>query len=466
MPELVAIVLTSWVAVCVFLFWKLPGRDAAVIAIVGGWAALPIGRYPASVFEWPIGNGGSAHALVVPAGILINKVTAIGLGCLAGSMLFGWAGLRRVRPSWADLPVVAWCLVPVASALSNGLSLVEGLDQSRYLALAWGVPYLMGRAYLADGEGLRRLGLGFVVAGTVYAPLCLAEFLWRPFLYGAVYGPHPYQLEGSARWLGFRPLVFQEHGNQLGIWMASAAVAAVWLWRSGRLTVPAGVRGGAVAAGLVTVCLLCQSHTAVVLMAAALVPLWFLGRGASAGGSGPKAFRSTTAVAGCVFLVAAAAVAVKAAADPRAREWVRGTFASAGKTSFTWRLARSEESLRLVAERPVLGWGQADWSDRPDRKFLNPVNLGLWLLASGMYGAVGIVAWTSLLLLPEISTFRRLPPWLWLSPSTSGVALAAVLLLMNLIDSLLNSTWVVPLTAAAGGLNGWSLRKGRETAGD
>ena len=83
-----------------------------------------------------------------------------------------------------------------------------------------------------------------------------------------------------------------------------------------------------------------------------------------------------------------------------------------------------------------------------------------------MYGAVGIVAWTSLLLLPEISTFRRLPPWLWLSPSTSGVALAAVLLLMNLIDSLLNSTWVVPLTAAAGGLNGWSLRKGRETAGD
>jgi hypothetical protein len=40
------------------------------------------------------------------------------------------------------------------------------------------------------------------------------------------------------------------------------------------------------------------------------------------------------------------------------------------------------------------------------------------------------------------------------------------LLALNLADSLLNSAWILPMTAAAGGLNGWSSRRDRERASD
>jgi hypothetical protein len=93
--------------------------------------------------------------------------------------------------------------------------------------LAWGVPYVLGRLYLGGNEELRRFGLGLVVAGPFSVPLAVLEFVAGPFLYRAVYGHHPYETEGAERLLGHRPLLFLEHGNQFGIWVAVAAIAAV-----------------------------------------------------------------------------------------------------------------------------------------------------------------------------------------------------------------------------------------------
>src|SRR5207249_3986432 len=149
---------------------------------------------------------------------------------------------------WLDAPMIGWCLVPIASTLANGQPLAEGLAQTRYLALAWGVPYLMGRIYLGSDESLLRLGLALVLGGLLYVPLGLLEFVDGPFFYALAYGSHPYQTEGAARFVGQRPIVFLEHGNQLGIWIASAAVAAVWLWWSGRMRSVGRVPGKVAAA--------------------------------------------------------------------------------------------------------------------------------------------------------------------------------------------------------------------------
>jgi hypothetical protein len=163
-----------------------------LICVIGEWALLPTGSYPESIFREPLGSGVSMHAVAIPTSLLVNKATAIALGCLAGSMLFDWPAIRHVRPSWVDLPILAWCLVPVASALANGLRPTEGLAQARYLMLAWGIPYFMGRVYLTNGDALRRLAWGLVLAGVLYVPLCLVEFIHWPFLYGWIYGAHPY----------------------------------------------------------------------------------------------------------------------------------------------------------------------------------------------------------------------------------------------------------------------------------
>jgi hypothetical protein len=457
MPDLVPLALAAWVVACVALFARLPGRDAALIAMVGGWAVLPTASYPPSAFAAaaPEGFGGSMHAVALPAATLASKATAIGLGCLAGALLFDWRSLRRVRPSWADLPMAAWCVVPTASALSNGLPLSGGLAQAGYLVLAWGVPYLLGRAYLADSDGLARFGRAWVLAGVAYVPVCLAEFAAGPFLYHRAYGPHPYEFDGAARVLVWRPLGMMEQGNQLGMWAATAAVAAVWLWRSGRLPRVAGLPGGAVAGALAAVCLVCQSLGAAVLMAlASALPLL---RRAPRAVRRPAVLVASAVLA--VALAAAAAVAVKAGTGGGARELVRSAFGRVGKGSFVWRLGRYEDNLPRLAARPVLGWGRADWSAAPDGRFSDPVAQGLWCMAAGAYGAVGAASLYAALTVPAVAALRRLPSRAWLSPSGSAVALAAALLAINLVDSLLNSTWIVPLTAGAGGLNSWALRK-------
>lgn len=454
MQAAVPALLASWVLATIALFGKRPGRDAALVSMIAGWAILPTATYPASVFGAPVGTGGSMHALAVPTTLAVNKATAIGLGCLVGVVLFDWAAVRRLRPLWLDAPVMGWCLVPIAAAMANALPVASGLAQARYLAMAWGVPYFLGRLYLGGDESLRRLGLGLVLAALVYVPLGLLEFLHGPFLYALVYGDHPYQVEGAVRLVGHRPLVFLEHGNQLGTWIACAAVAAGWLWRAGRLPAFSRLPAGGAAAALVVSCLLFQSHTAIGLMLAVLAPLALTHRSISPHRS---AFAATAAAVLVLVLVGATAVlAVEAGDTAGLRGKVRGVFREIGKGSFTWRLARSEENLARIAQRPALGWGRADWSAAGDGTFVNPVNVGFWLPALGMFGAVGLTCSAATLLLPVAEVIRKLPASAWIRGPCSAVALTAILLVVVAVDSLLNSLLLLPMLAGAGGINTWS----------
>ncbi|MFO0910983.1 MAG: hypothetical protein U0794_22040 [Isosphaeraceae bacterium] len=462
MEQVVPVVLLLGMLVSAALFRLLPARDALRFALVGGCVILPVAVYPASVFDEPYGRAGAAHALVIPTSILWNRGLALGLGCLAGAILFHWPALRTVRLRWVDAPIVAWCLVPLVSTQVNGLPLSLGLSQTRYLILTWGVPYLLGRAFLADSDSLRRLSLAFVVVGLASIPFVTLEFVISPWLYGGIYGRHPYQFEGMERLIGFRPLLLAEHGNQLGMMVVSSAVAAVWLWRAGRLPSWWGVAAWIWATALVAVAALAQSLGAILLGAVALAPLLWTssphahGSGWPGRGDDRRALVRAVAVMLTVGMLATIGLGVVAARDAGARSRVRSFFASVGKTSFTWRMARIEDSAERIAARPVLGWGQPDWSSN---RFRNPVNLSLWLLAAGMYGAVGVVALAALVGVPVVNTVRLLPPSSWSTPAGSAVVLMAVLVLINALDALSNSTWLIPLTAGIGGLNGWSLRR-------
>jgi hypothetical protein len=464
MEAVVPFVLAAWVGLTTGLFWKRPGRDAALLALFGGWALLPTGVYPAAVCADPVGSGGSMHALAVPTSLVINKALAIGLGCLVGVVLFDWPAVQRLRPTRLDAPILAWCLTPMASTVANRLPIAGGLAQTRYLVLAWGVPYALGRIYLGSPEALRRMGLALVLAGIVSVPLGVLEFVAGPFLYSSAYGRHPYLKEGAERLAGHRPLLFLEHGNQLGVWIAVSTVAAAWLWWSGRMASVARLPGRAVAAGLLTAGLAFQSHEALGVTLAVLALLPFSStpdRSRTPRQWSPKRRASAAVGAAVLALAVAGSVAVAAAGDPGGsglRGKVRGLFHGIGKSSFTWRLARSQENLPRIAERPVLGWGRADWSAGAGGTFFNPVNLGLWLLVSGMFGAVGLIAAGATLLVPVAEVLRRLPIAAWTAPGSAAVALAAVLLVVVAFDALFNSVVLLPLLAGAGGIHSWSTR--------
>src|SRR6185312_9557604 len=213
------------------------------------------------------------------------------------------------------------------------------------------------------------------------------------------------------------------------------------------------VPGGLLAASLIGITLLCQSHASILLMGMALLPL-LVGRVSR----GRAPWRGVVAV-----IVGLAVLAVFLLAARRGfnlaslRVDVAHFFRGISKSSFTWRLARSEEFLPIAMQRPWLGWARADW--RPEGlPFVNPVNLPLWLLALGMYGVVGLASLTATWLVPVARAIgRRHPSWLGPSGGTTGAMIALVAI--NYLDSFSNSTAILPILAAVGGLNSSSGRR-------
>lgn len=429
-------------------FRFLPGRVAASLALIGGWAVLPVADYPPTVIPEPGSLVSPMHALAVPTPILANKALAIGLGALVGIVAFDWGAVRRLRPRWIDAPLACWCLWPIVSALGNGLPIAEGLGQVRYLLLAWGVPYLMGRAYFTGENGLRAVLNAWAIAGLAYLPACLAEFVAGPFLYEVVYGPHPYRFDGAERAIGFRPLVFLEHGNQLGMWVATAAASAVGLWRSGRPASLLGMPIALAAALLAAQALACQSHGAILLLLAGLPMLLMVGRRGRGLTLDRGAILSLSVSAAIV-----AGVLLAAGAGPL-RSRARDLFRSIGKGSFTWRLARYEEMLPRAAGSPWIGLGRADWSAATDGTFADPAALGAWALIFGHYGAIAAAASLAVLAWPAARC--------WIVGPSSGrggasaivLATAGVIVAMNAGDALLNALILPPAIALAAGLGG------------
>jgi hypothetical protein len=69
----------------------------------------------------------------------------------------------------------------------------------------------------------------FVIAGMAYVPICLMEIFTGPQLYALLYGYQPHRWIGAQRYFGFRLIGLLEDGNQLGIWMPTSALIAIWL---------------------------------------------------------------------------------------------------------------------------------------------------------------------------------------------------------------------------------------------
>ena len=214
----------------------------------------------------------------LPSDYWTTKARVIGVALLLGVMAFDPGAWRRFRPSAFDLPMLGWCLCPMASGLANGVGPVGAMADSAYIFLAWGVPYLAGRIYFFDPEGIATLARGMVAGGLAYVPLCALEFAVGPRFYQWLYGFHPYRTPGMVRYVGYRPVVFLEDGNELGIWLAASAMTACWLWRSGRLRRFCGMPGWLVASALVAQSLLSQSAGAAFLLVAGLASMECLRR--------------------------------------------------------------------------------------------------------------------------------------------------------------------------------------------
>ncbi len=435
-------VLLAWIPISIFFFYRLPIRIAILLVFVAGWAVLPNANYAATTVAFPYWFLG----LGIASNYFLTKATITGFCGLLGLLLFDRHAVRRITLTFWDIPMVMWCIVPILSSIANRISISECIHAEVYQLLAWGIPYLLGRIYFSDTDSLRLAAQAFVVAGLLYIPICLVEVRFGPQLYAHTYGFLPFQWIGAKRYVGYRPIGFWEGGNQLGIWMGTSAMIAVWLWakRIGRHIL--GIPIAWAALSLLFTTILCQSGGSILLLLG-LLPFVFVSH---------KLFPRIMAVVLILGILGFAGLRLANFFSLRtlvhqnsAARYTAGFLKKIGRGSFGWRLRQDEVNVAVVLHKPLLGYGEWDWWSRGH---LRP--WGLWLLAFGMYGVFGLIALEAFQLAPVIRA-------VWFPIARSDIeylnlrhALAAAIL-MTAIDNLLNSSMILPLLLIIGGMSTW-----------
>jgi len=428
MSPFVDIAMACWTPLTICLFALLPPRRAVLASVIAGWMFLPVASYPV--------EGMPDY----------SKIAAIFISLLLGMLIFDSRRLFSLRFRRIDLPMLVWCMVPLASSLSNDLGIYDGLSGMLDRTIKWGLPYVAGRVYFNDLRGLRELAVGILLGALVYVPLCLYEMRMSPQLHYTFYGFYQHSFAQTRRFTGWRPMVFMDHGLMVGTWMASGSLIGVWLWASRSIRSLVQVRMVWIMPVLLLTTVLTKSVGAMLLLAAGMGALFMA-----------KHFR-TTAAAMCLMLVPPAYVAAR-----MANVWsgsdlvsvVSSLFDEERSQSFQTRLSNEDILKAQALQRPLLGWG--GWGrnrvlDANGRDI--SITDGLWVIAFGTNGFVGLASLFAVLLLPGVLLLSRKTTRHWDAIHFAPVVALTMVVLLYAIDCLHNAMVNPVYTLAIGGLAG------------
>lgn len=413
------------------MFAVFKPRHAVIAAFLGAWLFLPLAGYD------------------LPGLTSYTKITATSVPVLLAVVLFDAGRLTGFRPGWFDIPMAIWCVVPMASSVTNGLGAYDGGSATVTQTVQWGLPYLIGRLYFSDLDGLRDLAIGIFIGGLIYVPLCLLEVRMSPRLHIWVYGFHQHSWRQSHRFGGWRPTVFMQHGLMVAMWMVLTTVVGYWLWRTKAVLSLQKVPMSLLVPGMAVTAVLCKSAGAVILGLVGIAAL--------------SGTRMTKMKWGLAALTLA----------PVLYMGVRGPGVWDGSHlietveivpileervhSFRYRLDAEDILADHALRRPVFGWG--GWGrHRPADMGADVDDVatdGFWVIALGTRGIVGLTAVTIVILLPAALFLWKLPVAAWWHPTTAPAAALTMVLLLFMADSLFNAMINPIFILAAGGLAGW-----------
>lgn len=413
---MVPVALFGWIPLVLLLFATLPARRAVLIAFLGGWMLLPVAGY---------------HVVGLTE---YTKATAISLGVLAGILTFDAKRLRTLQPSWLDLPLGVWLLAKFGASLANGYGVYDGLSAVEYHLLNWGVPYLCGRLYFRDLIAIRELSIAIVMAGLVYAPLCLYEVRMSPQLHNMVYGFHQHQFIQSRRFEGWRPTVFMQHGLMVAMWMTSSALLATWLWWRRSVNSYLHISSATAAIALLIIAVLCKSVGSWALLLAGggvLFAAWQL--------------RSALPI-WCLLLLVPLYMTTRLSGVLTIETvlgWVH-TVADPDRTaSLQTRLRSEEQFIRGGFDHPLFGFRgwyntRAYWAPR-DQLGQGVIPDAFWMIEFTGCGLLGLAGFTLFMLLPPalilLPAHRRWPT----DPAGAVPIGLAVIMVVLTADCLLNA---------------------------
>lgn len=409
--------LFGWIGAVLLLFAFLPKRIAVIVGFVAGWLFLPVASIP------------------IPGLPDYSKLSAIVIAVVLGTLVFDLDRVLRFRPSWLDLPIVAFCLAASVPSLTMGLGVWDAISAMIQQVLTWLIAYLIGRLYFCDQRSFRELAIGIIIGGLVYVPLCLIEIRISPQLHHSLYGYYPRGVFGTLgqarRFGGWRPTVFMEHGLAVGIWMSNAALIAIWLWVSQTIRRLYGIRMAAIAFVLLVAAVLCKSTGAVFLMLIGMAAL--------------MAARCSRRIwpVGFLLLIPPIWMGLRTLGlfdGKLVLDLFHGVLPERAQ-SFAFRLDQEDTITLQVMQHPFFGGGR--WFDDGADQ--------LWLLTFRNYGLFGLTSFTLFFLMPPAMVLLRMRSRL-LQPQNAPILCLAVVVCLHMIDHLVNGMINPVFTLATGAL--------------
>jgi len=419
------IAMFGWIPLVLVLFVLMRPRRAVIAAYLIAWLFLPM-----AIFRLP----------GLPD---YSKVSATTVGVLLGVMLFDMGRLLSFRPRWFDLPMLVWCLCPFMSSLLNGQGAYDGVSAVATHVVVWGLPYLTGRVYFSDQEGLKDLAVGIFLGGLIYIPFCAYEMRFSPQLHNLFYGYHQHAFNQTWRFGGYRPMVFMQHGLMVAMWMTSASLVGWWLWRTRVLRHLWGVPMGVLVAALLITTVFCRSLGALALLMFGVGTLLTV-----------RWLRSKALVA-CLMLVIPLYIGLRCTGlwSGEGLVAVAAMIDEDRAASLAGRLDSETALIDRTLQRPMFGWGSGDEFRISDERGEDVVTIdGMWIITLGHQGLVGLIALTLVILLPTMLLMSRFRGSTWTMPPVAPAAAMGVLLVLYMLDNLLNAMVNPIYTLIAGGL--------------
>ncbi|MFP5268836.1 O-antigen ligase domain-containing protein [Coleofasciculus sp.] len=431
----------AWIPVMLYLFARFPVQKAVVIGFVGAWLFLP----QKAGFSFP---GFPDY----------NRISAASYGILLATCIFDVGRFHSFKLRWLDLPMLIWCVCPIASSMSNGLGFYDGFSSALSQTVQWGFPYFLGRIYFNDLKGLRLLALGIFLGGIIYVPLCLFEVRMSPQLHSMVYGYFPHSFAQTMRYGGFRPQVFMQHGLAVGVWMMAATLVGIWLWQAGVIKQVWGISMSWLVPVLLITFILCKSTGAWFLCAFGLIILLVARQLGTA--------LPLLLLIGGIFFYPYY-VATGQFTQPQQDQIISVMTEITNEDRASSLKARfdNEQIFGEKARQQIIfgwgGWGRSwvyleNWAGEPVAAALPD---SLWIIVFGTNGLVGLFSFIPALCLPILIFCWRYPARLWFNPRVAPAAVVAVVVTLYMADNLTNDMFNPVFPLASGGIAGVVLQE-------
>jgi hypothetical protein len=441
MTPFVPIAMFGWIFFTSFLFRNVSPQRAVAISVIGGFLFLPI-------FSFDLPG--------IPS---YDKSAAIALSLVVGETLSGARSKFPVKYSSYDLPIFLWCLVsPIASSLSNGLGVYDGISGAVSNVLNWGIFYLAGRRFFSESRSLRTLTHGIMIGGLLYIPLILFELRMSPQLSQRVYGFFPHSFLQHIRYGGYRPIVFMQHGLMVAFWMATSSTVTFWLWRMKAVEKVGSIPISLLSLSLIAVTVACKSANGVIYMVLGIAAFIFYRMAGSA-----RRLRWIAILVPLYIIVRLTNIVTIDEVESLALK----VFDQDRVTSLGWRLLQENLFGLKALERPWLGWGgyARGWPVNPEtgNQLIQMVD-SLWVIVLSNRGLFGLVCAFLTLGIGPVSALAllRLPSRgeaLAHDPYEVDVIALSLVMIFFMFDSLLNEMISPVYLVIAGALVSYALKR-------